>query len=350
MAVLRARERQREQVLPRAQTARGAGRLAAGLARRLAVGVQHLHEHAPVGQLARQLHRLGDAAGGAGLQLHAVHHHVDEVLDLLVQGERLSPQLHHLAVDAHAGEAFLLQVGEELGELALAAGHHGRHDDGLGVGGQRQDLVGHLVGGLLLDGPPAFRAVRHAHAREQQAQVVVYLGGGAHGGARVLAGGLLVDGHGGRQAVDAVQVGLVHLPQEHARVAGEAFHVAALPFGVHGVEGQAGLARARKPREHDQLVARYGEVDVLQVVLACAFDDDGVLSHSCPFFPLAHGSGSAYRLPSKYHLSAINHCSAREAPSRRKHLFVLVFQKAFTKRSTRAAGIPAEGTALPLSS
>ena len=118
----------------------------------------------------------------------------------------------------------------------------------------------------------------------KQAQVVVYLGGGAHGGARVLAGGLLVDGHGRRQAVDAVQVGLVHLPQEHARVAGEALHVAALPFGVHGVEGQAGLARARKPREHDQLVARYGEVDVLQVVLACAFDDDGVLSHRCSSF------------------------------------------------------------------
>ena len=279
VSVLGACQREREDVLPRAQAARRAGRAPAALAERLAVVAQHLHEHAPVGQLRGQLHRLGDAARRARFKLHAVHHHVDEVLDLLVERARLAVQLHDLAIDAHAAEALLLQVGEQLRELALAARHHGSHDDGLRIGREGEDLVGHLVGGLLLDDAAALGAVRHAHAREQEAQVVVDLGGGAHRRARVLRRGLLVDGHRRRQAVDAVEVGLRHLAQEHARVAGQALHVAALALGVHRVERQRRLAAARQARDDHQLVARDGEVDVLEVVLAGTLDDDGVLSH-----------------------------------------------------------------------
>ena len=283
MAVLGAREREREDMLARPEATRRARGAPAALPERLAVRPQHLHEHTPVGELRGHLHRLGDAARGALFQLHAVNHHVDEVLDLLVERTRLAVELHDLAVDAHAGEALARQVGEQLRELALAAGHHGRHDDGLGVGRERQYLVGHLVGGLLHDGPPALRAVRHAHAREQKAQVVVYLGGGANSGAGVFARGLLVDGHRGRQPVDAVEVGLAHLPEEHARVAGEALHVAALALGVHRVEGERRLAAARQPRDHHELVTGYREVDVLEIVLAGALDDDGVLSHALPY-------------------------------------------------------------------
>ena len=279
VAVLGAREGQREQMLSLPEAARGARGGAAALAEGLAVVAEHLHEHAPVGQLGGQLHRLGDAARGALLELDAVDHHVDEVLDLLVEGARLAVQAHHLPVDAHAGEALVGQIGEELGELAFAPRDDRRHDDRLGPGRERQDGVGHLVGGLLHDGAPAFRAVRHTHAREQQAQVVVDLGGRAHRGARVAAGGLLVDGHRRRQAVDAIEVGLLHLAQEHAGVAGEALDVAALALGVHGVEGEAGLAAARQAGDDHQLVARDRHVDVFEVVLACAFDDDGVLAH-----------------------------------------------------------------------
>jgi hypothetical protein len=48
-----------------------------------------------------------------------------------------------------------------------------------------------------------------------------------------------------------------------------------LALGIDGVEGERGLARPRKTREYDQLVARDGEIDVLEVVLARAADDDG---------------------------------------------------------------------------
>ena len=163
------------------------------------------------------------------------------MLDLLVQGDGLARELHDFAIDAHAGKAFLRKVGEELRELALAARDYGRHDDRASafIGGEREDIVGYLVGRLLLDDAPALRAVRDAHAREQKAQVIVDFSSGAHGGARVSRGGLLVDGDRWGQAVDAVEVGFAHLAQEHACITRQAFHIASLALGVHGVEGKA---------------------------------------------------------------------------------------------------------------
>ena len=90
VAVLGAREGQREQMLPLPEAARGAGGGAPGRTERVAVGPEHLHKNAAARQLACQLHGLGDAALGGFLQRDAVDHHVDEVLDLLVQGNGLT--------------------------------------------------------------------------------------------------------------------------------------------------------------------------------------------------------------------------------------------------------------------
>ena len=49
--------------------------------------------------------------------------------------------------------------------------------------------------------------------------------------------------------------------------------------GIIHVERQRRLAAARQARDDHQLIARDGEVDVLEVVLAGTLDDDGVLSH-----------------------------------------------------------------------
>ena len=122
-------------------------------------------------------------------------------------------------------------------------------------------------------------AARDADARVQQAQVVVDLGDGADGGARVVRGRLLLDRDRRRQAFDVVDVGLLHHRQELPRVRGQRFDVAALAFGVQRVERERRLARARQSRDHDQLVARQVEVDVLEVVRAGAADLDLVCRH-----------------------------------------------------------------------
>jgi hypothetical protein len=84
----------------------------------------------------------------------------------------------------------------------------------------------------------------------------------------------LLDRDGGGEAVDLVDVRLLHHLQELAGVGGKRFHVAALALGIDGVEGERGFARAREPGEHHQLVARDLEIDVLEIVLAGATDRD----------------------------------------------------------------------------
>ena len=78
----------------------------------------------------------------------------------------------------------------------------------------------------------------------------------------------------GRQAGDGLHVRLLHLVQELAGVGGEALDVAPLALGVEGVEGQAALAGAGGPGDHDQAVAGQVAVHPLQVVDPGAPDRD----------------------------------------------------------------------------
>ena len=78
----------------------------------------------------------------------------------------------------------------------------------------------------------------------------------------------------GDRPVDRVDVRLVHLAEELARVGRQRLDVAALALGVDRVEREAGLAGAREPGDDDQRVARKPQVEVLEVVLAGPGDDD----------------------------------------------------------------------------
>jgi hypothetical protein len=82
------------------------------------------------------------------------------------------------------------------------------------------------------------RTVRPANARPEQAHIVVNLGDGSHGGAGILARGLLVDGDGRGEPLDEVDVRLVHLAQELAGVSGKRLDVSALALSKNGVEGE----------------------------------------------------------------------------------------------------------------
>ena len=118
-----------------------------------------------------------------------------------------------------------------------------------------------------------------AGTREQEFEMIVQLRHGAHGGAAGTHRVGLVDGDGRGHALYLVHSGLVHAVQELAGIGTEGFHVAALAFGVQGVEHQAGLARAAGARHHRQLAGADVQVQVLQIVLACAADADDSLGH-----------------------------------------------------------------------
>ena len=235
------------------------------------------HRHA-LGELEALLQRIREPRGDVGAHHQAVDHHVDVVGELLVERLDLA-DLVERAVDLDALVALLEVLGELLAVLALAAAHDRRQHIDAGALGQRQHAVDHLRHGLALDRQAGGGRVGHADARPQQPHVVVDLGDGADRRARVLRGGLLLDGDGGRQAVDLVDVRLLHHLQELPGIGRQRLDVAALALGVDGVEGERGFAGAGQAGEHHELVARELDVDVLEVVLARAADRDHAAVH-----------------------------------------------------------------------
>jgi hypothetical protein len=100
------------------------------------------------------------------------------------------------AVHTGADETRLADLLEDSLVGPLAATHDRRQEQDAGAVRKGLHAIHDLLGGLLDHLPPADGAVRDAHPRVEQAEVVVDLGHGAHGRARVVAGGLLVDRDG----------------------------------------------------------------------------------------------------------------------------------------------------------
>ena len=240
--------------------------------RRRRVGVFDHRE--AIGELQRGLETFSEALGQVGAHHDAVDHHVDVVREFLVEARGLR-QLMEGAVDLDALKALLEVFGELLLVLALAAAHDRRQQIEAGAFGQRQHAVDHLRDDLALDRQSRRRRIGHADPRPQQAHVVVDLGDGADGGARVLRGRLLLDRDRRRQAVDLVDIRLLHHLQKLPRIGRQRLDVAALALGIDGVERERRLAGAGQAGEHHELVARNLDVDVLQIVFARAADRDG---------------------------------------------------------------------------
>ena len=211
----------------------------------------------------------------------AIHHDLDGVLFLFVQGRRFVQRVH-FAVDAHAHKAVLERLLQQLHMFALAGADDGRQQLNAAALGHGQHGRNDLIQALLADLPAAVGAVGDTDAGVHQAQIIMDLGHRAYGGARIAGRGLLVNADGRAQTLDQIGVGLVHLPQKLARVGGHAFHIAALTLGVDGIKGQAALARAAQAGEHDQLVPWQGNVHIFQVVFPCALYNDGIVHVSPP--------------------------------------------------------------------
>ena len=131
-------------------------------------------------------------------------------------------------------------------------------------------MIDHLRHGLRREFDAVLWAIRIAGARIQQAQIVVDFRHRAHGGARIVRGGFLLDGNRGREALDQIHVRLFHQLQELPRIRRERFDIAALAFGIQRIESERGFTRARQAGNHHQLIARDVETDVLEVVGAGA--------------------------------------------------------------------------------
>ena len=250
------------------------------LAEHQKLAVDDLHVDDALAHLQSRLQGIGEPLLHAFSHDEAVDDDLDRMLLRLVKAD-LFTKVDDLAVDAHAHIALAANAVENPLVLALLAAHDLRHDEELRALGQGLKLVHHLIDRLLRNGLAALRTMRAAGAREHQAHVVVDLRHRADRRARVAARRLLVDGNRRRKPLDVVDVGLVHLTEELPRIGRQRLYIAPLPLGVDRIKGERGLARSRKPRDDDELVARNLHVDILQVVGASALYANHILHQSC---------------------------------------------------------------------
>ena len=219
----------------------------------------------------RRLERLGETLRGVAAHLEPVDDDVDRMAPSRVELRALL-EFDELAVDHRAHEALGSQLLEHLDVLALAVLHDRREQQHTGALRQREHLVHHLADGLRREVLAVLRAAGHARARIEHAQVVVDLGDRADRRARVVRRRLLLDRDRGREALDVVDVRLLHHREELPRVGRERLDVAALAFRVDRVERERRLAGARQAGDHDQPVAGQVEVDAFEVVGAGTAD------------------------------------------------------------------------------
>ncbi len=233
----------------------------------------HVDDDEPGRERRRRLDRLRQPLAQVRLHRQAIDDDLDRVLVLLVELDLVLEQ-PLLAVDLDSREAVAAKLLEDVLELALPVPHdRGVHRE-LRPLGQAQHLLDDLIEGLAGDRTPADRAMRPTDPRIEEPEVVVDLRDRADGRTRVSRGRLLVDRDRGGEAVDRVDIRLLHHLQELPRVGRQGLDVTSLPFRVDRVEGQGRLTRAREPRHADESVPRNADGDVLQVVLAAAVDDE----------------------------------------------------------------------------
>ena len=107
------------------------------------------------------------------------------MLLVLVELYRLAEVVHR-AVDANADKAALFRRLYRLFVPALLSADDGRENKELCSVGQLHYPVDYLIHRLTRYLLTADRAVRRSAARVQQSEIVIYLGNGADGRARVL--------------------------------------------------------------------------------------------------------------------------------------------------------------------
>jgi len=200
-------------------------------------GIHFHRQRASFGVAQRGLERFGQPLLGIRIHLQPVHHDLDGVFFGFLQ-RRQGVDFVNLAVDAQPRETLRAQLVEQIQLLALALHHQRRKNHDACAFRQIQHVIDHLPDTLRLQHQIMLRAIRVAGAREQQAQVVVDFGDRADRGTRVMRSGLLLDRDRRRKPLDQVHIRLFHQLQKLPRIGRQRFHIAPLPLGIQGVEGE----------------------------------------------------------------------------------------------------------------
>ena len=131
-----------------------------------------------------------------------------------------------------------VEEGEEIGGFGVLWDGDGKEDEDLLVAEVMETMGEDGGGGVWADFFAGLGVVAGGKARVEEFEVVVDLGEGADGGTGGADRVFLLDGDGGRDAIDPVNIGLIHAVEELPDVRRECFDVAPLALGVEGVKGE----------------------------------------------------------------------------------------------------------------
>ena len=127
---------------------------------------------------------------------------------------------------------------------------------------------------LAHDLASAAPAERAPDAGVQQPHVIVDFGRRADRRSRIADAVLLADRNGRRDAVDAVDVRLLHTLEKLPRVCRQRLDIAPLALRVDRVERERRLARSADAGHDDQLSERQREIDILEVMRPRTANDE----------------------------------------------------------------------------
>src|SRR5688572_8860923 len=148
----------------------------------------------------------------------------------------------HIAIHPGTGKASFANLFKDRLISPLACAYQRREDKQASTIGKLFDLIHDLLRRLFHHLTSANWTVRDASAREQKPHVVIDLGNGTHCRTGIMRRRFLVNGYSGGETIYIVHVGLVHLPDELARVGGKRFHVAPLTLCKNRVKRQRRFA------------------------------------------------------------------------------------------------------------
>src|SRR5260370_22752739 len=184
----------------------------------------------------------------------AVNDHFYRMFLLLVQFD-LVAQIVNSAIHAHTHIPRAPHLLEEMFILAFAPGYQRREQHDTRTFRQIEDRVDNLLHGLLAYLASTLRTMRVADASIQETQVIIHLRPRPDRRTGVVRRALLVDRDARGEAIDMINIWLLHFIQELACIGRQGLDIAALSFGKNGIKGQAALARAARASNEHRLVS-----------------------------------------------------------------------------------------------
>ena len=200
-------------------------------------GLHIQHRHGTLAPAQCDIHRIPDPFLIAGGRFELVHHELDEMGLVPVQGCHRG-KIPEFPVNADLGEAAFAELVEEFLVMAFAASDERRQEDAFPPG-----IVPHYEADYLL-----VSVSDHFLSRDggigpggpgiEKSQKIKYFRDGPDRGSGIVAGRFLFNGNDRAKAVDLLHVRLLQHAHEMLGVSGEGVHISSLPLGVYGIEGQ----------------------------------------------------------------------------------------------------------------